>query len=422
MAATSIPGAARPTPAWRLKVQVFMRWWLGELRQLAPERFSMFGGERAPVLAIRDGEATVIDSRPATAVQRAAIGSLDDAQRKAAIRSLLERNGELRGRARVALGLDEALVRRVSMPSATEENLRQVLAFEMDRLTPFKADEVYFDYRIVSRDVAAAQLAIQLAVARRDVVDAKVRELRDLGVSVQGVAIREDVGHAGTPLDLLPSEQRGERETARDRFVQRVAVGTVVALLFVALVYPVYRKRETFIELNPLVNQARAEAEQTDALARDLERLVGDYNYLLARKHGTQPVLAYVEEVSKLLPDNTWVQQFDVKTTGKTREVTISGETASASKLIEILEGSTLLQNAAFRGTVNRGSQVGTERFLITAEVRPRAQPESKSVLDMVTVLPAPAPSKPAPPVATVQPVAPPPTQPAAPQPKGSNK
>ncbi|HLX23299.1 MAG TPA: PilN domain-containing protein [Usitatibacter sp.] len=415
MAATSIPGAARPTPAWRQKLQAFLRWWLGELRQLAPERFSIFGGgERAPVLVIHDGEAMVIDSRPATAVQRAAIGSLDDAQRKAAIRSLLERNGELRGRARVALGLDEALVRRVSMPSATEENLRQVLSFEMDRLTPFKADEVYFDYRIVSRDVAAGHLSIQLAVARRDVVDAKVRELRDLGVSVQGVAIREDVGHAGAPLDLLPSEQRGQRESSRERLAQRIAVGTVLALLFVALVYPVYRKRETFIELNPLVNQAHREAEATDALARDLERLVGDYNYLLARKHGTQPVLAYVEEISKLLPDNTWVQQLDVKTTGKTREVTISGETASASKLIEILEGSTLLQNAAFRGTVNRGSQAGTERFLITAEVRPRALPESRPVLDMVTVIPAAPPPKPAPPVATVQPVTPPPPQPKA--------
>ena len=101
----------------------------------------MFGvGERAPMLAIRDGEAMVIDTRPATAVQRATIGSLDDAQRKAAVRSLLERNGELRGRARVALGPDEVLVRRVTMPAATEENLRQVLAFEMDRLTPFKAD------------------------------------------------------------------------------------------------------------------------------------------------------------------------------------------------------------------------------------------------------------------------------------------
>jgi general secretion pathway protein L len=413
MAATSIPAAARPTPAWQQKLNAFWRWWIGELRQLAPERLAMLGvGERAPILVIRDGEVTVVDVRPTTAVQRAAIGSLDDAQRKAAVRALLERNGELRGRARVALGPEDVLVRRVTMPLATEENLRGVLEFEMDRLTPFRADEVYFDYRILSRDAAAGQLSVQIAVARRELVEDRVREMKDLGVSVQGVAIREEAGHTGTPLDLLPSEQRGERETSRERLMQRVAIGAIVVLLFAALVYPVYRKRETFIDLNPLVIQARQEAEKTDGVARELERLVGDYNFVLARKYSSYPVLAFVEEVTKLLPDTTWVQQLDIKTSGKTREVIISGETASASKLIEILEASTLLQNAAFRGQVTRGTQPGTERFLIAAEVRPRTPPESRSVLD--TGAPAaPPPPAAAPVTAPTAPAAAPATAPA---------
>ena len=415
MAATSLPGSPRATPPWQQKLVAFWRWWSGELRQLAPERLAMFGvGERAPMLVVHDDEAIVIDSRPATAVHRAALVGLDAAQRRIAVRTLLERNGESRGRARIALGPEDALVRRVTMPAATEENLRQVLGFEMDRLTPFRADEVYFDYRILSREAAAGQLAVQLAVARRDLVDTRVREMRDLGVSVQGVAIREDASHAGAPFDLLPSEQRGERGSSRERLVNRVAIGVVIALFFVALVYPVYRKRETFIELNPLVNQARQEAEATDAIARDVERQVTDYNFLLTRKYGSPPALAFVEEITKLLPDNTWVQQLDVKTAGKTREVTISGETASASKLIEILEGSTLLQNAAFRGTVNRGSQAGTERFLINAEVRPRAMPESRSVLDTSPLPAAPAPT-PLPPAATLTPVNPPPAPPPKP-------
>jgi general secretion pathway protein L len=414
MAATALPGAARPTPAWRLKANTFWRWWTGELSRLVPERFGMFGGgDRAPMLAIREGEASIADARPGITSHRAAIGSLEAAQRRAAIRTLLEGAGEQRGRARAVLGPDEALVRRVTMPAATEENLRQVLEFEMDRLTPFRADEVYYDYRVISRDATAGQLILQLVVARRESVDARVRELRDLGVSVQGVAIREDAG-ASHPLDLLPSEQRGERESSRERLALRIVVGVVLLLLFVALVYPVFQKRETFIALNPQVVQARQEAEATDGIARELERQVADYNYLLARKHSTQPALAFIEELSRLLPDNTWVQQLDVKTVGKTRELQISGETTSSSKLIEILEGSTLLQNATFRGNVSRGTQSGTERFLISAEVRPRAQPESKSVLEMGSVIPAtPAKAKPA--------VAAPAPMPPEPMPSASN-
>ena len=406
MAATA--SAARPSAGLRQRAGAFWRWWTGELVQLVPERFAIFGRtEGAPVVTVRDGEAGVTDAK-GSIVARAKIGSLDDAGRKAAARSLLEGAGELRGRARALLGSDEALVRRVSMPAATEENLRQVLEFEMDRLTPFKADEVYFDYRVVSRDAAAGQLHLQLAVARREVVDARVRELKDLGINVQGVAIREGAAHAGAPFDLLPSEQRGERESSRERLVQRIAIGVVLLLLFGALVYPVYRKRETFIALNPLVNEARKKAEDTNAIAGELERQVADYNLLLARKHGAPPALALVEELTRLLPDNTWVQQFDVKNVGKVREVQISGETASSSKLIEILEGSTLLQNAAFRGTVTRGQTQGTERFLIAAEVRPRPQPETKSVLEAMSVVPnAPVKLKPAAVPAQAAPTAP---------------
>ena len=403
MAATA--SATRPSGLHQGAMS-FWRWWSGELLQLVPERFAILGGgDRAPVLALRDAEAVVIDSR-GSVVARAKIASLDEAGRKAAVRSLLEGADELRGRARAQLGPDEALVRRVSMPAATEENLRQVLEFEMDRLTPFKADEVYFDYRVVSRDAAAGQIQLQLAVARREVVDARVRGLKDFGVNVQGVAVREDASHAGSPFDLLPSEQRGERESSRERLAQRLAIGAVLLLLFVALVFPVYQKRETFIALNPLVNEARKKAEDTDAISRELERQVADYNFLLARKHGTPPALAVVEELSRLLPDNTWIQQLDVKNVGKVREVQISGETASSSKLIEILEGSALLQNAAFRGTVTRGQTPGTERFLIAAEVRPRPQPETRPVLDAVNVMPDP--------VAKPKPVQPPAAQPPA--------
>ena len=180
-------------------------------------------------------------------------------------------------------------------------------------------------------------------------------------MSVQGVALRDDAGHAGTPLDLLPSEQRGERElVARAARAAHRSSARSLLLLFVALVFPVYQKRETFIALNPLVNKARQEAEATDA-HRARARAPGGRLQLPPRAQARHAIRRSHSSRSSrgCLPDNTWVQQLDVKTTGKTREVQIIGETASASKLIEILEGSTLLQNAAFRGTVTRGSHAG---------------------------------------------------------------
>jgi general secretion pathway protein L len=417
--------SSRSAPAWRQKLAAFWRWWSDELAQLLPERFAqMRGAGRVPVVAVSDGEVVLVEPRSAVGPQtRVELGALDEARARAALRALLERAGDKRMRARIALAPGEALVRRVTMPAATEENLSQVLAFEMDRLTPFRADEVYFDHRVVSRDAAAGQIGVELAVARRALVDARVAQMRALGASVQGVTVRDDAPHAHAPLDLLPLEQRGERESPNERLIQGALIALVLLLVATALLFPLYRKREAVKALLPMVEKARTEAGATDTLARELERTAADYNFLLAKKHAAYPALAYMEEVTRLLPDNTWLQQLDIRPVGKTREIQISGETTSSSKLIEILEQSRLMQNAAPRGTVTRGSQPNTERFMIAAETRARPLPEATSVLDIpvpVSQVPPPTPTGPSTPAsasprpatATVTPVAPAPPAP----------
>lgn len=406
------------------------RWWRSEILRLLPERFALLGGATSlPLLLLEGDDAIALDaSSSPPAEKRVSLTGLDEPRRRATVRSLLEQVGETRGRARAGLRRDEALVRRVTLPAATEENLAQVLGFEMDRLSPFKADEVYFDQRVVSRDAGNGNIVVELAVARREVVDARVRELRDLGVSVQGVALRDDSRRSIEAFDLLPSEQRGERETARERLVRNSLIGAVALLFVAALAYPVWNKREAVKALLPAVEKARQDAQATNTVVSELERLAGDYNFLLSRRHNWFPAAAYVEEMSRLLPDHTWLQQMDIKTSGKTKEVVITGETASSSKLIEIIETSKMLQNAAPRGPTTRGSTPGTERFMIGAELRTRPAPEAQPVAATARPTPAPpapgaapAPGSPPAPAAAGAPAVPPPITgqnppPAAPQ------
>jgi general secretion pathway protein L len=423
MAASPDLPSSRPVPAWRQRASAFWRWWIGELSRLLPERFALLrGGGGVPMLSLEGEEVRLIEGYGATTPgdKSIVIGPLDESRRRAAVRALLERSGETRARARVALGRDDVLVRRVSMPAATEENLAQVLGFEMDRLSPFRADEVYFDHRVVARDPASGQFTVELAIARRDLVDARVKQLRDLGVSVQGVSLRDDSNRSGPALDLLPSTQRGEREAPRERVVRYGLVAAVLILFLAALLLPVWKKREDVIALYPVMAKAKQEAEATDSVVRALERQAADYNFLLTKKHGNYSANAFLEEVSRLLPDNTFLSAFEIKTTGKSREVLITGETTSSSKLIELLEQSKLLQNAAPRGTVTRGSSPGTERFMIAAEARPRPLPEPQAIAFVAapiapaaTPAPAPAAAEP-PPTAIVTPAAPPPKAPAA--------
>jgi general secretion pathway protein L len=403
--AASLDLPRSPEPDWRRRARSFWRWWTGELSAFARERFgAIVQAARAPLVSL-EGESLVLLERRDDRLEETArlqMEGLDAEGRRKALGELLARAGEDGRRVRFVLGRGESLLRRIALPLATEENLNQVLAFEMDRLTPFSADDVYFGCRIASRDTAAEKLHVDLGIARRDLVDARIAALASVGALVQSVALAEDAARSDKPIDVMP-EATGEREGASDaRLVRRVLVGAVLALAAVALALPVWQKRETVIALLPMVDKARIEAEATGKLAAELEKLTADYNFLLTRKHANPPALAYVEEMSRLLPDQTWVSQLDLRSTGKMRELQIQGETTSSSKLIELLEQSTLVQNAAPRGTVTRGMMPGTERFLIAAEAKSVPLPERQDVASMPVPVaparpaPAPAPASPA--------------------------
>lgn len=389
----AIAESPRRPSVWRQQVDAFWLWWSAELLKLVPRGLGgLHGVVRAPIVALEGEELVVFETRGAAIAEtsRIPLASLDPEGRRIALRNLASAAGLAEARVRLCLAREEALVRRVSLPLATEENLPQVLAFEMDRLSPFRAEEVYFDHRVAGRDALAGKVLVDLGVARRELVDTRVAKLREWGASIDGVVLADDVGRNHPPLDLLPETQRALREGSRARTLQISLAALIAFLLFVALALPIWQKRDNAIQLIPLVDKARQDAEATSKLAADLERQVADYNFLLAKKHGAYPTLAFVEEVSRLLPDSTWVQQMDVRTVGKIREVQIAGETPSSSKLIEIFEQASTVRNAAPRGTVTRGSQPNTERFLIAAEARPRPLPEPVPVASMPAA-PAPA-------------------------------
>lgn len=412
------PELMRPAePAWRARARGFWRWWTGELSGFARERFGeMVEAARAPFVAL-EGSALVLLERRGDRLEETArlqMDTLDPEGRRKALGELLARAGEDGRRVRLVLSRGEGLLRRIALPLATEENLAQVLAFEMDRLTPFNPDDVYFGHRVASRDAAAEKILVDLGVSRRDLVDARIAELMQVGAAVQGVVLADDAARHDRPIDLMP-ERKADTSGSDMRLVRRVLVGAVLALGAVALALPVWQKRETVIALLPQVDRARIEAEAAGKLAGELEKLTSDYNFLLTRKHSNPPALAYVEEMSRLLPDQTWVSQLDLRSTGKTRELQIQGETASSSRLIELLQQSQLVQNAAPRGTVTRGMLPNTERFLIAAEAKSMPLPEKQDAATLpVPVAPAP---KPAPPAATpggATPAAPAPAAPGA--------
>ena len=70
----------------------------------------------------------------------------------------------------IRLNDSEVLARNITLPASTEENLYEVIQYEMDRYTPFTADDVYFDYRLEERLANKDLIKILLIVIKKDVL------------------------------------------------------------------------------------------------------------------------------------------------------------------------------------------------------------------------------------------------------------
>ena len=371
------------SPVWaaadRAGLTEFLRWWGSELEAIVPmewrERFASRG---IAFVAVRDGEWRAF--RPASEglveVGRANLSGLDFAARRQLFRRLVEENAGSALNVWLVLAPETVLMRSVMLPLAAEEALRDAVGFELDRLTPFSSEQSYFDQRVTGRDAATQRLSIELAVTARGPVSAHIEQLRELGATVLGVGVASDVAASTTPFNLLDPEERERPASSRVALVARALAGVAAALALVALVYPIWQKREAVIDLQPRLDRAKAGADVADRLGLEIEKLASEHNFLLAKKQGLHPAVTLVEDLSRLLPDTTWVQQLDIRTGQKVRELQIAGETGSSPQLIEVLEKSGSLTNASFKSPLTKGVTPGTERFLISAEVKPRPLPD----------------------------------------------
>jgi general secretion pathway protein L len=321
----------------------FVRWWLGELAQMVPARM----------------RSTSFNA---------------DNYRLIPFESVNSHSGQHEGNdpreMALTLPASHVLVKTLSLPLATEENMRTVLEFQMDQHTPFSVADVYFGYRILERDVERGQLTVEFAVTPRGRVDQAIKGLGSQGSNVRAV-FSEEMLAAGNVVNLFPAALM-KTYSPWMRGPNPWLAALVVLLALTAMVMPLAIKREAVVQMLPWVEKGRRAAEAVDAVRRELETRVSQYNYLLEKRQMSPAVIQVLEELTRVLPDDTWVQVIEIK--GK--ELQVHGETASSAKLIGLFEQSSVFRDASFRSPLFKGQISGTERYQLAIQLRPSTKVE----------------------------------------------
>lgn len=270
-------------------------------------------------------------------------------------------------RVEVLVPPEKLLAKDVQLPLAAEENLHQVLGFEMERQTPFRADQVYYGYRVSERRPESQQISVRLNVVPRGFID----PLLSLLDSWRLEPVASPAGHSQdqeTCFAFAP----GESEGAGASSLNRTLVVINLLLLVAAVAIPLVQQRDTLAGLRAELDRVRGEARAAADMQDAIDRIRAQSAFLLGAKARTPAAVEIIEELSQRLPDDTWLFRVELRD-GK---VNLQGTSSAASALIAGLEDSEYFEGARFASPVTRDGGSGRERFHLSVGVvaRPGAE------------------------------------------------
>lgn len=407
-----ISPAPRSQPVAARQLKAFLSWWRGELLALLPPawRERLTGGLTGTPIGLREHELVGyrVDAGDLREVSRVPLAGLEAAAGAAALRRLVEAQGGKLDHLTLVLPPEVFIRKTVELPAAAEENLDQVLGFELDRHTPFKSSQARYASRVLEHGADPANIRIDLVAAPKDKVEAIAGRLTAMGGQLSAI-VPEVGGARWRELNLLKEGASQRRVLGGASRLNVALAGLFVILLLAALIIPIWQKRQAAIALLPRLNAVKVESERIQKIRTELERLASDANFIEGKKHAAVPASLLIEDLAKVFPDHTWVAILEVKPNAKQRELVLTGEAASATKVVELLDQLPYLKNPTFRSPLTKVPGQASERFVIAAEIRSRPLPANTEELVPGPAVPPPAMPMPA------TPAAPAPQVPAAP-------
>jgi general secretion pathway protein L len=340
-------------------LQDVVRWWARQMRALLPQSLLPDVSQADALLVAADGMPDAPRIRLSLRRRRreTPLGNFDlaDARLRAAAMAMRQRPR------RVVLRPDPAAVleRKILLPLAAEHDVARVLRYEMDRFTPFTAEQVFWSSRIGRRDRAAGRLELCLLIMPKSLLQPVLAALEGIGLRVNAI---ETASRSGEPLyiDLVPPPPRRRRLLA-------IASCAAAVLALVALAVPFVAQSLALGSVEVSIAALQPRIAQIETLRRRVAAGFAGNDVIAAEHARVGDALQVLATVTQLLPDDTVLADLSLRQ-GK---LSISGRSRAAPQLIPAMAAEPTLHNPSFAAPVTRTQDGKADTFVIRAELNP---------------------------------------------------
>lgn len=282
------------------------------------------------------------------------------------IKAALNKESAVAGSLTLCVNLDDSrvLAKRITLPASTEENLREVIKYEMDRYTPFSADDIYFDYRIEDRLAEKNLIKVLLIVVRKETLKPIESIVEDGVITLEKINIinLSNANHSIHDVKLLRLlSSANDNRQSQVKWLLGAAIGLAMLTAITPLIINYFH-----------INKLSQELEKLESTVSEVKKLQSEYQkmqdqvgYLVAIKEKNPSIISMLNLLTEVTPDHTFVQRLSIED----GLLSLQGLSASASEFIPIVDKMDLFEDIRFSAPVIQSAKYNLENYSITARL-----------------------------------------------------
>jgi general secretion pathway protein L len=244
----------------------------------------------------------------------------------------------------------------VTLPLAAEPAMAALLLAELDRLTPFAAQEVFWAATVRRRDHAHGRLHSILSVVPKPL-------LAPLLAALEQLSLMPDMLETVDPDGIV--RHMTLRPVPRRALLPLIAGASAALVLAAAVATPFVMQDREADDLRRQMTELRPRMERVQTLRRRVVTGTVDAGTVREEQRRVGDTMQVLATLTDLLPDDTFVSALTLRQ----RRLTISGQSAAAAGLIAMLSTGTLFRDPTFAAPVVRDPADRTDTFSLKAEV-----------------------------------------------------
>jgi general secretion pathway protein L len=251
--------------------------------------------------------------------------------------------------------------RQLSPLRLPKRRMHAIANLDLDAETPFEASDIFLICPQYDENAPESGYYI----VKRSQLSPLLAELKKAGFSVGEIAILDD-GRMVAP-DLESVRQIIPPPLGTTLGHRLIAVGGALALfgLVLTIGHLHWRYSIAEAELGRLIAAAEGEVVEVRSMIAARNSKIAQISAVRNEKRGAVPIVSVVEEMSRVIPDSTWLT--DIEVGGNA--ATFTGFSASAAALISVLEASPLFGSPTFNAPIVRVTNQEGERFTISMKI-----------------------------------------------------